>query len=265
MAKPSKNRERAERIEALRRESQRAERRRTLVVVIVCGVLALAIVGATAWKLISDAQREDDVAGTDIADIGPDADAAGCGDITTAPSEDEGVHPPEGQDIDYSQYGTTPPAFGAHWGLVDFDRKFYTEADRPEVEALVHNLEHGYTVMWYDESIADDPDAVQTMEDLAEKFEETGSAAEIGADVETYNTGKFIAAPWTEEDGEFPADANVVLTHWAFEGGAFEGGEATGEGQGVGVWQSCDQPSGDAVASFMEEYPASNSPEPEGA
>ena len=147
MAKPSKNRERAEWIEALRRESQRAERRRTLVVVLICGVLALAIVGATAWKLISDAQRADDIAGTDLADIGVSADAAGCGDITTAGAADQGQHL-DGQEIDYTEYGPTPPAFGAHWGnTADFGRTFYTDADRPEVQRLVHNLEHGYTVL----------------------------------------------------------------------------------------------------------------------
>ena len=256
MAKPSKNRERAARIEALRRESKRAERRRTLVVVVICGVVALAIVGATAWKLISDKQRADEVAGTDLAAIGPDSDAAGCGDITTAGAEDQGVHL-EGQPIDYTEYGSTPPAFGAHWDSpADFGRKFYTEQDRPEIQRLVHNLEHGYTVLWYNEATAGDDEAVQTMQDLAEKFE-VGDASDI-TDIETYNRGKFIAAPWTEEDGEFPADAKVVLVHWAFEG------EDAVDGQGMGVWQPCDQPSGEALASFMDEFPASNSPEPEG-
>ncbi|MGH3682534.1 MAG: DUF3105 domain-containing protein, partial [Natronosporangium sp.] len=28
-------------------------------------------------------------------------------------------------------------------------RGFYTPDDRPRVEQLVHNLEHGYTVLWY--------------------------------------------------------------------------------------------------------------------
>lgn len=253
MAKPSKNRERAERIEALRRESRRAERRRTLVVVLICGVLALAIVGATAWKLISDAQRADEIAGTDLAAIGPDADAAGCGDVTTAGAEDQGQHL-DGQDIDYAD---SPPAYGSHWSSpAEFGRKFYTEADRPEVERLVHNLEHGYTVLWYDESVAEDDEAIRTIQDLAEKFE-VGDASDI-TDQETYNSGKFIAAPWTEEDGEFPEDANVVLAHWAIEG------EDAVEGQGMGVWQSCEQPSGEAVASFMEEYPVTNSSEPNG-
>ena len=255
MAKPSKNRERAERIEALRRESKRAERRRTLIVVLICGVLALAIVGATAWKLISDAQRADDIADTDLAAIGPDADAAGCGDITTSAAEDQGIHL-EGQPIDYAEYGSTPPAFGAHWDSpADFGRKFYTEQDRPEIQRLVHNLEHGYTVLWYNETAADDDAAMETIQALAQKFEVDGAPAQ---GTEEYNGAKFIAAPWTEEDGEFPADANVVLAHWAFEG------EDAVEGQGMGVWQSCEQPSGEAVESFMAEYPFSNSPEPDG-
>ena len=37
-------------------------------------------------------------------------------------------------------------------------RKFYTSDDRPAVATLVHNLEHGFTLLWYDETIADDGD-----------------------------------------------------------------------------------------------------------
>ena len=36
------------------------------------------------------------------------------------------------------------------------DERFYTKDSRPELEALVHNLEHGFTILWYDETAADD-------------------------------------------------------------------------------------------------------------
>ena len=51
-----------------------------------------------------------------------------------------------------------------------FNRKFYTDKDRPELEALVHNLEHGYTILWYDDTIADDPDELNVIDAIADKF-----------------------------------------------------------------------------------------------
>ena len=255
MAKPSKNRERTDRIEQMRRETKRAERRRTLVVVGICGVLALGIVGATGWKLYSDSQRDAEVEGTDLAAIGASAAAAGCQDVVTEPADGSAQH----VDPDPVDYGDSPPAFGAHWQTpAEFERKFYTDEDRPEVERIVHNLEHGYTVLWYDETIADDAAALGTVEDLGTKFE-VGGIEELGNDLETYNANKFLAVPWTSEDGEpFPDDTHVAMTRWAAEG------EGAVEGQGLGAWEYCEAPSGEAVADFMAEYPAENALEPNG-
>ena len=97
---------------------------------------------------------------------------------------------------------------------------------------------------------------METIQALAQKFEEDGNPQDLSED--DFYAAKFIAAPWTEEDGEFPEDANIVLTHWAFEG------EDAVEGQGMGVWQSCEQPSGEVLESFIAEYPPTNSPEPNG-
>ncbi len=238
----------------MRRESARAERRRTLLVVLVAGVVALAIVGGTAWKLYDDAQRSKQIAGTELTALGVDSGAAGCGDVITAGAEGQGEHL-DGQEIDYPD---APPAFGAHWSNpTEFGRTFYTDADRPDLERLVHNLEHGYTVLWYDQTIADDAAAMRTIEDLAAKFDvdDPGSVT----DIEAYNESKFIAAPWTEEDGEpFPDGKHVALTHWAIDG------DDAVEGVGMGAWEYCDQPSGEALGAFMADYPASNSPEPQG-
>jgi len=254
VAKPTKDRDpdRAARIEALRKQSARAERRRTLVVVAICAVVAVAIVAATGWKLYSDNQRRDEVASTDLASIGPSSSAAGCSAVTTSPAEGSAQHL-DGQDLDYPD---APPAFGAHWSTpADFARKFYTDSDRPEVERIVHNLEHGYTVLWYDETLADDDDAMQVVEDMANKFD-----VEVGEDIADYNANKFLAVPWTADDGEpFPDDAHVALTRWALEG------PDAIPGQGLGAVQYCADASGEAVADFMEEYPASNALEPNGA
>ncbi len=250
MAKPSRNRERGDRIEQMRRESQRAERRRTLVVVAICGVLALAIVGATGWKLYTDSQREAEVEDTALAAIGEPAEAAGCQDVVTQPADGSADHV-DPRPVDYED---APPAFGPHWQTpAEFERKFYADTGRPEIEQIVHNLEHGYTVLWYDETIADDSEALATVEDLATKFE-------VGTpdDIETYNENKFLAVPWTSDDGEaFPDDAHIALTRWVAEEGV-----NTPEGEDMGAWEYCDAPSGEAVAQFMAEYPAEESLEP---
>ncbi|CAN5890660.1 hypothetical protein BH20ACT6_BH20ACT6_25390 [soil metagenome] len=250
MPKSSKDRDRAARIEQMRRETARAERRRTLVVVAICGVVALAIVGATSWKLITDRQRAQEVAGTPLAELGMPASQAGCTGVRTEPAQGGGQHQ-DGQDIDYP---SSPPAYGPHWGnAADFARKFYTANDRPEVEQLVHNLEHGYTLLWYDETVADSGQDLQAVRKMAEKFE----LDSVPDDVEAYDAAKFIAVPWTSDDGEaFPDGAHVALTRWAAEG------EDAAEGEGLGATLYCERPSGEAVADFMAEYPASNALEP---
>jgi Protein of unknown function (DUF3105) len=244
--------ERRERMERMRREAERAERRRSLVVVVVCVVIALIIGGLTGWKLYRDNQRDEEVASTDVDKLGPSPEAAGCQDVVTKGAEGVGDHR-DGQDIAYAD---SPPAFGPHWSSpADFARKFYTADDRPELQRLVHNLEHGYTLLWYDETVADDSDQLQTVEDIAAKFD-VGSPNAI----DDYNAGKLLAVPWTSDDGDpFPDGAHVAFTHWAMTG------DDAVKDQGEGAWQYCEQPSGEALDAFMEEFPASNAPEPNGA
>ena len=50
------------------------------------------------------------------------------------------------------------------------ERKLYTADDRPELETLVHNLEHGYTILWYDETVAADDDAMTSSRAIADKL-----------------------------------------------------------------------------------------------
>ena len=151
-------------------------------------------------------------------------------------------------------YPTAPPAYGSHWSEpgvapAPFNRKFYTEQDRPELEALVHNLEHGYTILWYDETVAGDPDAVDVVEAIAEKLHGVDDLRK-----------KFIAAPWTAEDegesGPFPDGRHVALSHWSV------GSDRNDPAQRLGVFQYCSEPSGAAVEQFMLAHPDTDSPEP---
>jgi len=259
VAKKDKNTERSERrerMERLQREAQRAERRRTMTVVVVCVVIALVIVSLTGWKLYQDNLADDELAGKALSDIGVGADAAGCQDVVTKPAEGSSEHIDPPTPIPYAD---APPAFGPHRPQpADFARKFYTVEDRPEVAELVHNLEHGYTILWYDQSVADDAAQLQTVEDLAGKFD-VGAVEDIDDQAE-YNANKFVAAPWTNADGPFPDDKNVVLTRWTAD--PVNPSEQSSQ---KGVRQPCSAVSGAVISSFMQTYPARSSPEPNGA
>jgi hypothetical protein len=237
MAKP-KDKDRRAVVEQMRREQQRSEKRRTRLIIAACAVVALAIIAVPAWQVF---QQEQAAAG-DLVTLGVAADEAGCQDIETKSAEGSNDHRPEGEQIPYPD---APPAFGPHYNVTaGFARKFYSGTDRPELEKLVHNLEHGYTILWYDESIADNSDDLAAVKAIGAKFE--------GDEL----SDKFIVAPWTEEDGKaFPDGSHVALTHWSM------GDDPEGKKQ-VGVWQYCAAPSGEVVSDFVKDYPYSDSPEP---
>lgn len=226
-------------VEQLRREQQRAERRRTTLVVAGASAVGLVVVGMAAFPLLTD----DPAPKQELASVGAVADAAGCTDPVATPARGNNDHRPLGSDIAYDR---SPPAAGPHYpDWASLERKFYSVEDRPALGRLVHNLEHGYTVLWYDESISEDEDKLADVRAIAESFQG-----------ESYED-KFIAAPWTAADGEpFTDDAHVALTHWSMGG---RNGVAEGQ---HGITQYCAEPSGEAVAGFVEDWPYTDSPEP---
>ena len=235
-------------IDKLRKEQKGAERKRGFAIVGVCVLVAVLIIGAAAYKPIKDWWDGREVQQLALSDIG--APASACQDVTTKKADGNQNHVPTGTPVDYT---TAPPAFGAHWNEAGvapapFDRKFYTEDDRPELESLVHNLEHGYTILWYDDTLSDDE--VSDIRDMAEKFDSSDDNFR----------DKFIAAPWTSKDENgktFPDGQHVALTHWS------AGGEGeTDATKQVGAFQYCSAPSGEALDAFMKQYPYFDSPEP---
>jgi len=248
MAKPAKT-DRQAVIDEMRKKQKSAEKRRGYAIVAVCVTIALVMIGAAAYKPVKDWWDGRALEGVALNDIG--AAASTCEDIITKKADGNQNHVPVDTPVDYKQ---APPAFGPHWnqaGLAPapFARKLYTSDDRPELEALVHNLEHGYTIVWYDQSIADDDDAMTDLRALAAKFPGT-----------TNLRHKFIAAPWTSKDeggATFPGGAHVAFSHWS-KGGA----EETDTTKQVGVWQYCSEFSGEALETYMLDYPYLDSPEP---
>ncbi|WP_210650439.1 DUF3105 domain-containing protein [Nocardioides sp. SYSU D00065] len=242
MAKKAKT-DRQAVIDSIRSQQSRAENRRGMAIVGVCVTIAVLIVGAAAFKPVKDWYDLRAYASASLSDIGAPADA--CEKITTKKATGNQEHVDVGTPLSYPE---APPAFGQHWNMWDtIDRKLYTASDRPELGELVHNLEHGYTILWYDETVADDPEMMDDLRGIASKLSSTTNLRD-----------KFKAVPWTSEDGEpFPKGQHVALTHWSV-GGV---GETDPEKQ-VGVWQYCSAPSGEALDAFMEKYPYMDSSEP---
>jgi len=238
--KNPKNVERRAMVEKMRQEQARKERMRSMTIL---GVSVLVVVGLLVAALIpylKDRQKQNELAGTDIEKIGVTESAAACDEIETKPTDKSQDHIPDGTAITYSD---APPSFGAHRPTAaSFERKYYTASDRPEVGQLVHNLEHGYTILWYDDTVADDQDQLRDIEAIAKKLGDQ----------------RFVAAPWTADDGgAFPDGKHIALTRWSAD--ADNPGDQEKQ---RGNWQYCGSTSGEVVSDFFEKWPNAESPEP---
>ncbi|HET7734733.1 MAG TPA: DUF3105 domain-containing protein [Nocardioidaceae bacterium] len=192
------------------------------------------VAGALLLSLVACSDEEP----ADSGAIGVAREEAGCAPIRTEPfvtPPSGSHHVPEGTELDYP----SPPAAELHhdaFPMPTEQKNLYSAADRPPLPDLVHLTEHGYNVLWYDETIAGDEDAM----------------ADLRAIAEEYPTGKYLViAPWTGTDGDpFPDDKHVTLTHW------------TGPDDMQSVWEYCDRVSGEVVDEFTAAYTKENSPEP---
>jgi hypothetical protein len=227
-------------LEAARKKEQRA---RSIKLLVICLVLAVALLAYPVYLFVDDYRARN----ASIEQLGSSIAAAGCDPISEHEATGNQDHVAEGTKVDYAK---TPPDSGKHYpSPAPFTKHFYAEADRPPVETLVHNLEHGYTVVWYR---ADAPGKqIKNLQRVAKTF---GSDDYDPAD-------KLIAAPWSDADGAgFPAGKNIVITRWIADPNDPSNAEAQ-----KGVRQACTDVSGAAIKDFMAKYPVANSPEPSGA
>ncbi|MFZ5850000.1 MAG: DUF3105 domain-containing protein [Actinomycetota bacterium] len=223
-------RDRKARVAEMRQQQRAAERRKTFLVIGLAVVLGLGLVAAAAVPLVLRARNKP--ANQPLSAFGVPAAQASCGPATTDPATGGNDHQPAGTKIAFAQI---PPSSGPHYPSPALGKTFYTAADRPPAAQLVHNLEHGYTVLWYDDTITGA--TLTQVQSLASKL-----AAQTG--------GKFIATAWNNADGAFPAGTHVAVSHW---------------GKTAGHRLLCGQLSGEAVGAFVTQFPTSDSPEPNGA
>ena len=101
------------------------------------------------------------------------------------------------EDTDPGPYNSDPPTSGKHYEAT-LNAGFYNDgdvsADHPEGH-LVHNLEHGYVIFWYNCSLLDEAGCTELK----------GQIQEVMADE---NNFKVIAFPWSS------IDVPVVMTSW---------------------------------------------------
>lgn len=95
-------------------------------------------------------------------------------------------------------YNSNPPAGGTHYDT-DFPAKFYQESDLATVPAhpegyLVHSLEHGYVIFWYNCQISG-TDCSTLKQNIQNVMDETGNT-------------KLIAFPWPD------MDVPLAMTSW---------------------------------------------------
>ncbi len=223
--------------ERLRQEQEHRERRRALLIVGVCVLVVAALLGSAVFVYVKDRGESRRTAGRALTDLGVSGSAADCDPVTTVKATGNNDHVDPGTRIPYTE---APPSSGPHWGnfLQGSEiRSFYSPQDRPELERLVHSLEHGHTILWYDRTMTSGSAALQSVRSIAEKFDG--------------ETDKFIAAPWSASDGDpFPRGKHLALTHWT----ASKGQQS--------VRQYCGAASGAVVKAFMVDYPASDTTEP---
>ncbi|MGH8938576.1 MAG: DUF3105 domain-containing protein [Actinomycetes bacterium] len=243
MANKTKQQEKDRRakVEAMRREQEARERRKSLLIIVTAVVVGLGLVAAAVVPGYLD--KRNDPANKAPSSFGVDAASAQCDEPTTdkttgtAEHVGPGTNQPDKTKVDYAE---VPPSSGAHYARPAFPAKsFYTADDRPQMEELVHNLKHGYTVLWYDDTIKGEQ--LQTLRDLSSSAREQDAVG---------SGKKFIVSAWDDSYGDLPQGKHVALSHW----GAKEGHR-----------QLCGKVSGEVVQEFIDAYPATDAPEPNAA
>ena len=227
--------DRRARIEQLKRTKRRRERTRTAALMAVVALIGAAVFGRQAYNWLDG--KLNDPLKRSIASFGVPLADAGCGKITTDAAGATKQHVQVGERISYDD---VPPSSGKHYSNpVSFSaRPFFTLKDMPPVENVVHNLEHGYTILWYDPDLSQhDRDELQG---LARKLRDEAQYQQ------------FIATAWDKNYGEFPKGKFVALSHWS---------DKDDSGNTHGHRLLCGQPSGEAVQDFMDKFPASDAPE----
>lgn len=198
--------------EALQRRMAAKKRNRTIGLTLVGIAAVIAVVAIVV--LPGTGSDVSTAAPADLLAQAPDAaQAAGCTDVQTtdfyggadqtSPDYADQAHIggderfPEMPPLD--SYPSTPPASGPHDGSATLPAGVYDAP--PDLGTLIHSLEHGGSVVWYD------PDAPQDAIDEITAF--NGQEDPVGQD-------RVIVAPYDYEGpgGQLPEGVQMALVAW---------------------------------------------------
>ena len=250
MPKKQVSQDRKARIAEMQRLEKARENRVRIQIIAAAATLLLVLGAAISYAVVDAGKKQPDVA---ITDIGVSVSAASCDQITTDKAGGNGNHVGPGTSTPNTtrvKYDTVPPSNGPHFAepVASNGINFYTAADRPKMEVLVHNLEHGYTILWYDASVSDAQKAeLEQVAKLANKLDAS--------------LGKFIVSAWDSSYGQLPVGKKFALSHWS----ATIGADKTTVASQAGHRQLCGGLSGAVVKAFVQEFPRTSAPEPGGA
>jgi hypothetical protein len=189
-------------------EQAKARRRRlggyALVALVVLGLVGLAV-GRTLADRRAQEQRAEEVAQR-LEDIG-------CGEIEQIADMGRG-HFSSAEELAVADpdmiYSTRPATSGRHMGQVAITGVYDKKLDE---RLIIHNLEHGYVVLWHDDEA--DPDQVDAMKSWAQERIEDGFPKIILAEYhETLPAeGNFAAVAWDHRQvcEEFDEDVFQVF------------------------------------------------------
>ncbi|HSG44341.1 MAG TPA: DUF3105 domain-containing protein [Anaerolineales bacterium] len=98
-------------------------------------------------------------------------------------------------DTDPGQYNSDPPTSGPHYAN-ELNAGFYESNNYPYPAGyLVHNLEHGYVIFWYNCELLNESACSELKSQIRQVMDELGNV-------------KLIAYPWTS------IDVPLVMTSW---------------------------------------------------
>ena len=197
------NRDRRQRLEELRSQQKAAERRKNFIFAGSAIAIAAILIGAAVIPAyIHDRNKKaKEKAGYQAAPTAAEK-AAGCTGVHNDPLSPAAEHIPTPIDYSKEKYGDTsggtpalPPTGGKHNAVSLGDTvRFYPLSEKPRPERAVHNLEHGYIVVWYDSKLP--ADQVKKLQALAK----SGTLS------------RLLVVGWWQ--GDLPADKHVVFTSW---------------------------------------------------
>jgi hypothetical protein len=155
------------------REKRRRRKTITRIIWGAVAIILIAVIGYFVWNALKPAAGQ------------------------TVPIMADTGHVEEGQDP--GPYNTDPPTSGRHYAN-ELEAGFYEEADRDSISGfpegyLVHNLEHGYVIFWYNCDLVTDGECTELK-------------SQIRSVLDRENNFKVIAFPWDS------LKVPVVLTSW---------------------------------------------------